>query len=202
MSDSPPIPLDQWVHYYQQQATGPPVTSAEVSDSTTTTITTADNSSTTAGGHLSPQAARPVRRRSRASRRTPTTLLNASATNFRSLVQQFTGCQAAASSSFVPPGRGPVNLNFGRTNERNDLTTNSVVAPSAFVYNYNQHMPPFQQQEQFQDQQSLFAYGESNTDPTPNQHSTLDDFVTNNVPLNELMEESTLTRSANDGYFY
>ncbi|XP_047974857.1 VQ motif-containing protein 22-like [Salvia hispanica] len=42
------------------------------------------------------RGARPIRRRSRASRRTPTTLLNTDTTNFRAMVQQFTGSPAAA----------------------------------------------------------------------------------------------------------
>ncbi|KAL1567586.1 VQ motif-containing protein 22-like [Salvia divinorum] len=41
------------------------------------------------------RGARPIRRRSRASRRTPTTLLNTDTTNFRAMVQQFTGSPAA-----------------------------------------------------------------------------------------------------------
>lgn len=48
--------------------------------------------------HLSPEQGRvskPIRRRSRASRRTPTTLLNTDTTNFRAMVQHFTGGPAA-----------------------------------------------------------------------------------------------------------
>lgn len=48
---------------------------------------------TTSSG-LSPElgrVAKPVRRRSRASRRTPTTVFNTDASNFRAMVQQFTG---------------------------------------------------------------------------------------------------------------
>ncbi|XP_042038547.1 VQ motif-containing protein 22-like [Salvia splendens] len=49
------------------------------------------------------RGARPIRRRSRASRRTPTTLLNTDTTNFRAMVQQFTGIPAATSTA-APPG--------------------------------------------------------------------------------------------------
>ncbi|XP_041989769.1 VQ motif-containing protein 22-like [Salvia splendens] len=41
------------------------------------------------------RVAKPVRRRSRASRRTPTTLLNTDTANFRAMVQHFTGGPAA-----------------------------------------------------------------------------------------------------------
>lgn len=49
-----------------------------------------------------------IRKRSRASKKTPTTLLNANTKNFRALVQQFTGCP---STPFAY--KGPVNLSFG-----------------------------------------------------------------------------------------
>lgn len=54
---------------------------------------------------------KPIRRRSRASRKTPTTLLSANANNFRELVQHFTGCPTS-----LVERRGPVNLNFGLKN--------------------------------------------------------------------------------------
>ncbi|KAM6575048.1 hypothetical protein CsatA_023375 [Cannabis sativa] len=56
---------------------------------------------------------KPVRRRSRASKKTPTTLLNANANNFRALVQQFTGCPTPISFANQ---KGPLNLNFGLKN--------------------------------------------------------------------------------------
>ncbi|KAG6770972.1 hypothetical protein POTOM_022315 [Populus tomentosa] len=81
-------------------------------DSTTVTTTTintssvqnpmgSSNSSSSAGRHLSPEGrvAKPVRKRSRASRRTPTTLLNTDTTNFRAMVQQFTGGPSAPFAS-------------------------------------------------------------------------------------------------------
>ncbi|KAL8511312.1 hypothetical protein ACS0TY_017931 [Phlomoides rotata] len=54
---------------------------------TTTAAATRNNNSSLDQGRV----ARPIRRRSRASRRTPTTLLNTDTTNFRAMVQQFTG---------------------------------------------------------------------------------------------------------------
>ncbi|CAN1828503.1 hypothetical protein LINPERHAP1_LOCUS32254 [Linum perenne] len=59
---------------------------------------------------------KPIRRRSRVSKKTPITLLNTDATNFRSLVQQFTGCHhgrnGAVETAPLDGTRGPLNLNF------------------------------------------------------------------------------------------
>ncbi|KAM7258479.1 hypothetical protein ACFE04_014220 [Oxalis oulophora] len=79
---------------------------------------------------------KPVRRRrSRAPNKTPTTLLNASAGNFRALVQQFTGCRKRQ--------RGPINLNFALANNDHGR----VMAPtfSTIVgsdYNHRQLVEP------------------------------------------------------------
>ncbi|KAL8474185.1 hypothetical protein ACS0TY_030155 [Phlomoides rotata] len=66
--------------------------------------------------HLSPEQGRvskPIRRRSRASRRTPTTLLNTDTTNFRAMVQHFTGGPAApfAAGSQIT-NRGGATINY------------------------------------------------------------------------------------------
>ncbi|KZV22162.1 hypothetical protein F511_33792 [Dorcoceras hygrometricum] len=57
---------------------------------------------------------KPIRRRSRASKKTPVKLLNANLSNFRALVQQFTGCQSTPSTCY----KGPVTLNFQRRSSR------------------------------------------------------------------------------------
>lgn len=57
---------------------------------------------------------KPVRRRSRASKKAPTTLLKADANNFRALVQQFTGCHSA--TALLRAYKGPINLNFKQRN--------------------------------------------------------------------------------------
>lgn len=66
-----------------------------------------ENSSSSTGSDLktktSPET--PKQRRSRASRLTPTTYLNAHITNFRSLVQKHTGCSHTE--------KGPITLCFG-----------------------------------------------------------------------------------------
>ncbi|CAI9090655.1 OLC1v1025472C1 [Oldenlandia corymbosa var. corymbosa] len=63
---------------------------------------------------LSPKAgiAKQVKKRSRASRRTPATLLNASIKDFSKLVQKYTGCQSSNMGS-CRNGKGPITLSFG-----------------------------------------------------------------------------------------
>ncbi|CAH1412437.1 unnamed protein product [Lactuca virosa] len=88
---------NEWLQIYQNNLTGTsqPSTlqwSGHVTDATTvtTTTTTASSVSNDKEGRVT----RPTnngRRSSRTSRRTPTTLLNTDITNFRSMVQQFTG---------------------------------------------------------------------------------------------------------------
>ncbi|XVE94293.1 hypothetical protein REPUB_Repub01dG0268600 [Reevesia pubescens] len=72
--------------------------------------------------YLTPKGciSKPIRKRSRASKRRPTTLLNADAKNFRSLVQQFTGCRRPSSTSisFGNPRSGSVNINFAHGKEQ------------------------------------------------------------------------------------
>ncbi|KAL1538478.1 hypothetical protein AAHA92_27222 [Salvia divinorum] len=55
-----------------------------------------------------------VKRRSRSSKKAPTTLLTADAKNFRALVQQFTGRHSG--SPLLRAYKGPINLNFKQRN--------------------------------------------------------------------------------------
>ena len=95
---------------------------------------------------------KPIRRRSRASKKTPTTLLNANANNFRELVQQFTGCPSADPLSNLANRKGPVNLNFCLKN-----ATPLVESPR----NYGDYRPHYSQPHPQQQQQSDFF--QSNT---------------------------------------
>ncbi|OWM85708.1 VQ motif-containing protein 22 [Punica granatum] len=111
----------RWVQFYQQiidsqgsdQASSAAINPGESTEFIDTTTGPGDKSiqkvfsgSPKRGGSpgLSPK---PIRRRSRASKRTPATVLNANTNNFRALVQQFTGCPSTAISF-----KGPVNLSF------------------------------------------------------------------------------------------
>ncbi|XVF68390.1 hypothetical protein PTKIN_Ptkin10aG0201900 [Pterospermum kingtungense] len=66
-----------------------------------------------------------IRRRSRASKKTPTTFLNASTSNFRALVQQFTGKRG-----------DPINLNFAYGSERNIQSGTATPIESASGNDY------------------------------------------------------------------
>ncbi|XP_047178633.1 VQ motif-containing protein 22 [Vigna umbellata] len=85
------------------------------------------NNNRTSGGHnLTPKgcAFKAVRRRSRASKTTPVTLLKANTSNFRALVQQFTGCSTTTTMSLAIH-KGPITLNFqqGSKQEITKVTT-------------------------------------------------------------------------------
>lgn len=109
-------------------------------DTTTTTTTLSPTTTNSLCSHeLSPKNGTikktPVRRRSRASKKTPTTHLNADASNFRALVQQFTGCHTA--NTFLGAHKGPINLSFGLDDnddfERDNSITHHV---SSFGYDH------------------------------------------------------------------
>ncbi|KAH7837357.1 hypothetical protein Vadar_012930 [Vaccinium darrowii] len=150
---------------------------------------------------------KPIQRRSRASKKTPTTLLNANTANFRALVQQFTGCRHSPTTiSFAAPRKGPVNLNFAA-----DYTTN--VSPGQYDYDYelmtqtaadqpqHHHQPDLghRKMHHFQEQQSGCLFdsnipGDHNYTsgssgyPTPDMR--LEEFsVLENMSLHELIGE-------------
>ncbi|MED6223065.1 hypothetical protein PIB30_070386 [Stylosanthes scabra] len=130
-----------------------------------TVVTTMSPESTSSSMHmmLSPKrnndAFKPIKKRSRASRRTPTTLLNANTNNFRELVQKFTGCGSTHMSLAIH--KGPITLNFQQgtknnhnhqkilhhhhqqqQNKQNSTTTSGTVSPfgsrtSNHYYYYN-----------------------------------------------------------------
>ncbi|KAE8679716.1 Choline-phosphate cytidylyltransferase B [Hibiscus syriacus] len=100
------------------------------------------------GGHLSLEGGRvgkPARKRSRASRRTPTTLLNTDTTNFRAMVQQFTGCPSFAAGSAHPGGP---TFEFGFGGRQVHLNSGSLtVPPVGFQLQYQQqHLMQHQNQ--------------------------------------------------------
>ncbi|KAJ0494801.1 putative VQ motif-containing protein [Helianthus annuus] len=123
------FPTDEWIQQYPNTAMAG--AGGEPYDATSTAIYRDSSQGTTAqAGEAGPK---PIRRRSRASRRTPVTVLNASPTEFRALVQRFTGCDSkenAASASMVNLPKGPVNIDFAR----NDATESS----SRYAYFDNQ----------------------------------------------------------------
>ncbi|KAF5735664.1 mental retardation GTPase activating protein 4 [Tripterygium wilfordii] len=157
MSDNP----TDWVQFYQQSI--PNATAAVTTNATTTTTSTQFGSSSSGGGgggggggvpNLSPEGrvSKPTRRRSRASRRTPTTLLNTDTSNFRAMVQQFTGGPTAPFGSTVQQHAGVQNISFGlgpRSQAHvNNAHPNPLMAPYHMQY----------QQQQFQRNQPQFMF--------------------------------------------
>lgn len=131
---------DQWMQLYQSnfdhittdqvQPLHPTTTTA-----TTTTTTTGVAAATSRSNSMSPnqggRIARPIRRRSRAPRRTPTTLLSTDATNFRAMVQQFTGVPTTTTVA----ASGPQLLHAATT------TTTTASASQASMFHNLQYYP-------------------------------------------------------------
>jgi VQ motif len=103
------------------------------------------------------------RRRSRASRRAPVTLLNTDTSNFRAMVQQFTGIPSGPYSSGSLPGSGGGSgptISFG-------LDFGAPMRPGGGVMSFGQlqpqqyhRQPPFQDQVfSSQQQQQQYQYG-------------------------------------------
>lgn len=104
-----------------------------------------ENSSQIAGNNddiheLSPKVTskgKPVRRRStRASKKTPTTLVNTSITNFRAAVQQYTGCDHT--SPIFKNQKGPINLSFGPSTDdvQTEFFGSNLVGEGSRNYGY------------------------------------------------------------------
>ncbi|CAI9291834.1 unnamed protein product [Lactuca saligna] len=114
MDDMNPFSTNQWIQDYptaeMTQSGGEPSDDPSIAvhrDSSQATI-----------GQTGPK---PTRRRSRASRRAPSIVLNASPTDFRALVQRFTGCDSGVNecSGFVLDPvvnlpKGPLNIDFAK----------------------------------------------------------------------------------------
>jgi hypothetical protein len=80
---------------------------------------------------------KPTRKRSRASKKTPITLLNANTNNFRTLVQQFTGCPTTTAMSFSTH-KGPITLNFQQAQHQVTVPQQQKVIPKQKLMQ-NQH---------------------------------------------------------------
>ncbi|KAF8044632.1 hypothetical protein N665_7391s0001 [Sinapis alba] len=131
---------NEWSPFYNNNNNQTYFTTSTITSTAVTTTTTASPSGepTSIDSRLSPETGRvtkPARKRSRASRRTPTTLLNTDTSNFRSMVQRFTG--------------GPSAIAFGSAGN-NTTSGFSLTDPSAgssqqvpWQYSYNQpHVAP------------------------------------------------------------
>ncbi|KAJ3679281.1 hypothetical protein LUZ60_017292 [Juncus effusus] len=168
---------DQWTELYGpgHGLMGPAMTrpSSSLADSTTVTTSSGNNYVGTVNSPGSPagiegRVGKSAKRRSRASRRAPVTLLNTDTSNFRAMVQQFTGIpsgpySSGGLSSNVGGVGGPAGINFG-------LDFNASLRPSGGVMAFGQtqmqpqqyQRPSFQEQtysSQVQPQQQQYQYG-------------------------------------------
>ncbi|KAF1002907.1 VQ motif-containing protein 22-like [Apium graveolens] len=168
MSNTMSNPSESWAQYYQHNAPAKPAglfISNQVSDATTVTTNTISSAS---GGGLSPEGrvSKPVRKRSRASRRTPTTLLNTDTANFRAMVQQFTGGSltpfpsTGSSTSSYPIG---TNFSLGIGTGQQYANPNAVMVPRPGYNNLLQVQQQLQQQQQ-QQQQHQFMFSKNDDD--------------------------------------
>ena len=164
----------EWIQFYSQTYSGqavPPSSSTSdqptlfpdrVSESPAVTAAVTGSSSPTAVNRSSPEGgrvSRPIRRRSRASRRTPTTLLNTDTTNFRAMVQQFTGGPSApfaAAGSHHPAGFA-LGLGAGRQGFANPSAVMVPAAPAGYHHNFHLHHQQNLYQHQQQSQQYMFS---------------------------------------------
>ncbi|KAK6240328.1 hypothetical protein SCA6_005717 [Theobroma cacao] len=182
----------EWMQLYQQTVD----TSFGISDATTVTtssVTSGNNlspsSSFAAGDHLTPKGcvSKPTRRRSRASKRTPITLLKADAKNFRSLVQQFTGCRRRSTSISFGSQRGPVNINFAVGTEHDHHSTNPASALSQPFVENNGYCPrpsqvQLQQQAEHQQNYQQLSSEEQESEFTLDSITTDDYLLTSCLP--------------------
>ncbi|KAK7399817.1 hypothetical protein VNO78_11010 [Psophocarpus tetragonolobus] len=106
---------DECMQFYEQEQLMMDVMGMDASISSGGMLS--PSNSQTSGHQLTPNikscAFKPIRRRSRASKRTPIILLKANTSNFRAIVQQFTGCPATTTMSL----KGPINLNFQQAHQ-------------------------------------------------------------------------------------
>ncbi|KAM1059694.1 VQ motif-containing protein 22-like [Malus sylvestris] len=183
-------PNDHWLQFYNQNLNSSTPSSLfchdQVSDATVVTTTTTTSSlpghagsghpSSSTNNSLSPDQGRvskPARKRSRASRRTPTTLLNTDTTNFRAMVQQFTGGPSTVS---FPTGASNFSFGLGPTRPQS-----FVVPPGAAgchpLQPQQQQLLQQQQQQQQQYQQrhnQQYLFSLRNNDNVNGDHGFLE----------------------------
>lgn len=225
---------DPCMQFYQQQplmdgimALDPSIEElmdATMSSSSDGTSLSPNNSqNTTVSGHnqLTPKGGtfKPIRKRSRASKRTPTTLLKANTSNFRALVQQFTGNPTTTAMS-LSIHKGPITLNFQQNKQHNihhhrhhtKRTTRAMPPFGTISCSNHQISIPWQRQAEqvpMQEQQisgyrlEQAVMKSSNFVPTSgNSYSCMDDgflFANNDFSLHEL--NANTISSDIDGFF-
>ncbi|CAN8270400.1 unnamed protein product [Cochlearia groenlandica] len=150
---------NEWSQFYNNNNNNQTIfTNTTTTPTTVTTTTTTTSSAATESRRLSPETGRVTKpttrsRRSRASRRTPTTLLNTDTSNFRAMVQQFTGGPSALAF-----GSGHISSGFTLSTSSSDPLPGSshVITPqqqqqqqNLWGYNFDQPHAPSQRPYMF-----------------------------------------------------
>ncbi|KAK7359596.1 hypothetical protein VNO77_01557 [Canavalia gladiata] len=157
--------------------------------------------------HLTPKANfafKPIRKRSRASKRTPFTLLKANTSNFRTLVQQFTGCPNTTTMPLAFH-KGPITLNFQQGSKQRIFQSHTTRAMPPFgTTSFNQQVPLQKQQDQLASQQLVQEHVKSSdflpTSGNPYSMEISDGLLFDNNDFS--LHELTNTFSSNkDGFF-
>ncbi|XVF46055.1 hypothetical protein PTKIN_Ptkin02bG0257200 [Pterospermum kingtungense] len=214
---------NEWMQFYEQSIDELSTSSLGFSDATIVATSMCSPSEShhhspgsTSGLHssasdqqLTPRgsSSKPIRRRSRASKKTPTTLLNATASNFRALVQQFTGCP---SNTHLGNRRGPINLNFAQSG----TSATPVMPASGNDYFHQQshqenasrqqHQPLYQQEQQYAvpyDNVHDDALFSSSSRRANADHILDDDFNLDNISLEELNRGLPYSNENDGNYF-
>nr|KYP50267.1 hypothetical protein KK1_027970 [Cajanus cajan] len=170
------------------------------------------NKTASSGHHLTPKGGaifKPIRRRSRASKRTPITLLKANTSNFRALVQQFTGCPTTITTMSLAIHKGPITLNFqqgGKQQIQHHAKITRAMPPFGSISSNNQvhqvsvPLPWHHKQPEQLPKQQLMQEQQSNSLPSSGNSyrpiSCMDDgFLFDN---DSSLQELTLNAISND----
>lgn len=146
---------------------------------------------------VNPNESRPPKKKSRASRKTPTTILIADVSNFRALVQQLTGRPNVPIK--VGLCKGPLHINFGKGVERDqvDGVINSRMVSSGgnnYGKSHQQHVQlvrtPQNHQRRFVEHDDMVSSSTSSfargDDPPSTIVKEFDDFDVNDLCFEEL----------------
>lgn len=205
----PDLGPGEWVQFYHNTFPGGPMLGQTPAVSEATVVTTVASTTvsgplptggpgTSIGAHLPEDVlvGRPAaRKRGRALRRAPTTVLNTDLTNFRAMVQQFTGAPTTPFSSVLgrPDGR-TVNSGFERPRGLEAMMVRPSETQHHQQYHYHHHQQ--QQQQNFQQlrqgEEEMFSMGRTD-----------DDFFSglNNPRSNmEVTEEYLVSMSSQNGH--
>lgn len=196
----------EWMQFYEQSMDEMSASSSlGFSDVDATIVASSESNQLNLSSGRDDQLAKgsspkPIRRRARASKKTPTTLLNADASNFRALVQRFTGCPTTPPLS-TNNRRGPINLNFALGSDQNQSGTASSVMPAAANDYY---YPPSHQQHHAVSFPNVHpdAYFSSSSSRA-NADQILHDFDLDNISLQAFNRDVPYTNeNANDGKYF